>query len=156
MRALISPIAEALRSSPTFWHWQHCTRPGFITPCRVVCAVVDRSLYKSSSANSPDHNMGKRKRADTLLGGTMTQASEQDEAFFCPACNQRVVKWPVYSRHLQRCCPDLLQGKGVLRNADMAHRAEGRAEGVWQAIAAAASEEEGLRQQCVRLPPHVP
>ena len=88
-----------------------------------------------------------------MLTGTVMHASEQEDAFFCPACHQRVVKWPVFSRHLQRCCPDLLQGKDMLRKADMAHRAEGLAETVRQAIAAAASEEEGLRQQCVRLAP---
>ena len=152
MRILITTTLETLRISPIVWGaQQQFTRPGIITPCRVLGASVDRPL-SVTSADTPLETMGKRKRADALLGGTGMRAIEEECAFFCPACNQRVVKWPVYSRHLQRCCPDLLQGKDMLRNADMAHTAKGLAEGFRQAIAAAASEEEGLRQQCVRLP----
>ena len=151
MRVLITTSLQALRSSPIIWRaQQQFTRPGFITPCRVL-SLVD-GLSSLTSADTPLETMGKRKRADALLSGRDMKASEKVDAFFCPACNQRVVKWPVYSRHLQRCCPDLLQGKDMLRDGDMAHRAEGLPEGVRQAISAAASEEEGLRQQCVRLP----
>ena len=62
--------------------------------------------------------MGKRKRKDAMTGcQPAAQDDLQRKAFFCPACNQKVLNWPVFSRHLQRCCPDLLRGKAELRDA---------------------------------------
>lgn len=83
--------------------------------------------------------MGKKRKID---------AARQQDGFFCPACNQMALKWPVYSRHLQRCCPDLLGGKEQLRN-ECLEQADVEAETIKEALKQALSEEELLRKQCV-------
>ena len=98
--------------------------------------------------------MGKRKWADSMALNSDAAAEAPTTAFSCPACTQMVLKWPVFSKHLQRCCPDLLQGKDMLRDKDAGHCAAELPEAVAEALQAAAAEEEGLREQLVRY--HAP
>ena len=70
------------------------------------------------------------------------------DAFYCPACTQKALKWPVFSRHLQRCCPDLLSGKAILATFDLDQPLE-HIDDIKKALQSASEEEEALRQQLV-------
>lgn len=84
-------------------------------------------------------DMGKKRKLD---------AEEQRNGFFCPACNQMALKWPVFSRHLQRCCPDLLIGKSQLCDESL-QPAVVTGHDVTEALKQAIAEEEEFRRQCV-------
>lgn len=96
--------------------------------------------------------MGKRKWEDSMAQSSHAAAGEPAAAFSCPACTQKVLKWLVFSKHLQRCCPDLLEGKNLLRDKEAGHSAAELPEDVAEALGAAAAEEELLREQLVRFP----
>ncbi|BDA45557.1 Ribosomal large subunit pseudouridine synthase D [Coccomyxa sp. Obi] len=85
--------------------------------------------------------MGKKRKLDAV---------KQQDGFFCPACNQMALKWPVFSRHLQRCCPDLLSGKDQLCDEGL-EQAQIAAEDIREALKQAVAEEEVLRRQCIQL-----
>ena len=74
------------------------------------------------------------------------------DAYYCPACTQKSLKWLVFSRHLQRCCPDLLSGKDVLTNEGLEGPMQLGSD-VKQALQLAAEEEDVLRQQLVSFKP---
>lgn len=96
--------------------------------------------------------MGKRKRPQGMTQQAGTAAGEPRAAFHCPACNQQVLNWPVFAKHLQRCCPDLMQGRDLLLDGAAGHCAAELPEAVAQALQAAAAQEEELRAQLVCYP----
>ena len=98
------------------------------------------SLATNKQSATSNLNMGKKRKLD---------AGKQQDGFFCPACNQMALKWPVFSRHLQRCCPDLLGGKDKLCDESL-EQAQIEAENIRETLKRAVAEEEVLRRQCVR------
>ncbi len=91
--------------------------------------------------------MGKKRKFASI-----DRVAEAD-AFYCPACTQKSLRWPVFSKHLQRCCPDLLSGKAILLNESLEEPLQ-HASDIKQALNSVTEEEEALRQQLVRL--HTP
>ena len=88
--------------------------------------------------------MGKKRKFASI-----ERVAEAD-AFFCPACTQKSLKWPVFSKHLQRCCPDLLPGKAILANDSLEQPLQ-HATDIKEALDSITKEEEALRQQLVRF-----
>lgn len=103
----------------------------------VKASQTSQPSYKKSATTSI--NMGKKRKLDAV--------KEQD-GFYCPACNQMALKWPVFSRHLQRCCPDLLGGKDQLCDESL-EQAQSTGESIRESLKHALAEEEVLRRQCV-------
>ena len=89
-------------------------------------------------------DMGKKRKF-----ASVERVAEAD-AFYCPACTQKALKWPVFSRHLKRCCPDLLSGKAILASVDLEQPLM-RIADIKKALQSATEEEEALRQQLVRF-----
>ena len=96
--------------------------------------------YREFSAS-----MGKKRKFASI-----ERVAEAD-AFYCPACTQKSLRWPVFSKHLQRCCPDLLPGKAILVNESLEQPLQ-HADDIEKALKMAIEEEEALRQKLVR--PH--
>ena len=90
--------------------------------------------------------MGKKRKLANI-----ERVSEAD-AYYCPACTQKSLKWLVFSRHLQRCCPDLLSGKDVLTDEGLEGPLQLSSD-VKKALQLAAKEEDALRQQLVSFIP---
>lgn len=87
--------------------------------------------------------MGKKRKF-----ASVERVAEAD-AYFCPACTQKSLKWPVFSRHLKRCCPDLLFGKAILTNEALETPLQ-HASDIQKALQSVKEEEEALRSQLVR------
>ncbi len=87
--------------------------------------------------------MGKKRKFASI-----ERVAEAD-AFYCPACTQKSLRWPVFSKHLQRCCPDLLPGKAILVNESLEEPLQ-HASDIKKALDLVTEEEEALRQQLVR------
>ena len=129
------------------------------------------TLYRSRLL----HGFGKLKRESIYLAGRPFAASQaqvayknciagmgkkrkfasvervaEADAFYCPACTQKSLKWPVFSKHLQRCCPDLLPGKAILTNDSLEQPLQ-HANDIKEALDLVIIEEEALRQQLVRF-----
>ena len=94
-----------------------------------------------------------RRNSSTGMGKKRKFASiermAEADAFYCPACTQKCLRWPVFSKHLQRCCPDLLPGKAILVNESLEDPLK-HASDIKQALKSATEAEEALRQQLVR------
>ena len=90
--------------------------------------------------------MGKKRKFANI------ERVNEADAYYCPACTQKSLKWLVFSRHLQRCCPDLLSGKDVLTNEGLEGPMQLGSD-VKQALQLAAEEEDVLRQQLVSFKP---
>ena len=99
-----------------------------------------QAAYEKRSAG-----MGKKRKF-----ASVERVAEAD-AFYCPACTQKSLKWPVFSRHLQRCCPDLMSGKAILTNESLEQPLQHGSD-IKKALQAVVEEEEARRQQLVR--PH--
>jgi hypothetical protein len=89
--------------------------------------------------------MGKKRKFETN--------NEEKEGFFCPACGQKCLRWPVFSKHLQRCCPDLLADKELLCDEKADQQPSNVTSNVTEALRQAGVEEQALRQQCVSQQP---
>ncbi len=103
----------------------------------VLASQTSLATYQLSATR--DINMEKKRKLDAV---------KQQDGYFCPACNQMALKWPVFSRHLQRCCPDLLSGKDQLSDEGL-EQAQIEAENIRETLKQAVAEEEVLRRQCV-------
>jgi len=97
-----------------------------------------QAAYEKRSAG-----MGKKRKF-----ASVERVAEAD-AFYCPACTQKSLKWPVFSRHLQRCCPDLLSGKAILTNESLEQPLQHGSD-IKKALQSVVEEEEARRQQLVR------
>lgn len=100
-------------------------------------AEASPATYKQLAPCKP--RMGKKRKLDAV---------KHPDGFFCPACNQMALKWPVFSRHLQRCCPDLLSGKELLCDFDL-QQVQVEDQNISEALKDALAEEEVLRKECV-------
>lgn len=116
-------------------------RQSLISGRRLGSLVIasQTSLATNKQPATSNINMGKKRKLDAV---------KQQDGFFCPACNQMALKWPVFSRHLQRCCPDLLSGKDQLCDEGL-EQAQIEAENIRETLKQAVAEEEILRRQCV-------
>lgn len=97
-----------------------------------------QAAYEKSSAG-----MGKKRKFASV------ESVAEADAFYCPACTQKSLKWPVFSRHLQRCCPDLLSGKAILTNESLEQPLQHGSD-IKKALQSVVEEEEARRQQLVR------
>lgn len=105
-------------------------------------------LTASSKGLSLPVPMGRKRKLEP--GG------EQKLGFFCPACGQLALKWPVFSRHMQRCCPDLTRGTKLLCDDKADHQASEQPTLILEALKLAIEGEEALRQECVSAGPGLP
>lgn len=128
----------SLYSSKVSQSFRHLRTVPFLLVGRPFAASQAQVAYKRCSAG-----MGKKRKFASI-----ERVAEAD-AFFCPACTQKSLKWPVFSKHLQRCCPDLLPGKAILANDSLEQPLQ-HASDIKKALDSAIEEEEALRQQLVR------
>lgn len=49
------------------------------------------------------------KGSDAPHGAQKVKTIEYRKSYFCPSCGQQCYRLPVLQRHLERCCPDILQ-----------------------------------------------
>ena len=115
---------------------QHRTAPRSLKHCTRCERLVD----------SWASNMGKKRKFANI------ERVNEADAYYCPACTQKSLKWLVFSRHLQRCCPDLLSGKDVLTIEGL-ERPLQLGSNVKKALQLAVEEEDALRQQLVSYMP---
>ena len=132
-----------LRQHPSFRH-----RTGTI-PTYALAETSTSQRPHTSRHPTATLLMGKRRRVQSMTQEACTAADEPRAAFFCPACNQQVLNWPVFAKHLQRCCPDLMRGRNLLLDGTAGYSAAELPEAVTQALQAAVAQEEELRQQLV-------
>ena len=127
-------------------------------------ALIGKGYYCSIARRRASHDPpNHRTRCEAFVEGgagvmgkkrkfaNIERVSDAD-AYYCPACTQKSLKWLVFSRHLQRCCPDLLSGKDVLINEGL-ERPLQLGSDVKKALQLAAEEEDARRQQLVSVMP---
>ena len=117
-----------------------------IAQCRPAPQSLKHRIRYETLVKGSASTMGKKRKFANI-----ERVSDAD-AYYCPACTQKSLKWLVFSRHLQRCCPDLLSGKDVLTDEGLEGPMQLGSD-VKKALQLAAEEEDALRQQLVSFMP---